>query len=127
MHEVEKKRKLRSPAAPFTTSTLQQEAVRKLGFSTDRAMKVAQSLYEGVTRSARSSPASSPTCARTRSRLSKEAITEMRGYITKNYGADYLPKAPVHVSQQLEERAGGARGHPPDLDRAHARVGRAAT
>ena len=39
---------LRSPAAPFTTSTLQQEAVRKLGFSTDRAMKVAQSLYEGV-------------------------------------------------------------------------------
>src|SRR5436309_1665324 len=48
VHEVEKKRKLRSPAAPFTTSTLQQEAVRKLGFSTDRAMKVAQSLYEGV-------------------------------------------------------------------------------
>jgi DNA topoisomerase-1 len=46
--EIEKKRKLRSPAAPFTTSTLQQEAVRKLGFSTDRAMKVAQSLYEGV-------------------------------------------------------------------------------
>ena len=47
--EVETKSKLRSPAAPFTTSTLQQEAVRKLGFSTDRAMKVAQSLYEGVT------------------------------------------------------------------------------
>ena len=46
--EIEKKRKLRSPAPPFTTSTLQQEAVRKLGFSTDRAMKVAQSLYEGV-------------------------------------------------------------------------------
>src|SRR5207237_3414873 len=47
--EIEKKRKLRSPAAPFTTSTLQQESVRKLGFSTDRTMKVAQSLYEGVT------------------------------------------------------------------------------
>ena len=46
--EVERKSKLRSPAAPFTTSTMQQEAVRKLGFSTDRAMKVAQSLYEGV-------------------------------------------------------------------------------
>src|SRR5512140_154264 len=46
--DIEKKRKLRSPAPPFTTSTLQQEAVRKLGFSTDRAMKVAQSLYEGV-------------------------------------------------------------------------------
>src|SRR6185436_323965 len=46
--EVERKSKTRSPAAAFTTSTLQQEAVRKLGFSTDRAMKVAQSLYEGV-------------------------------------------------------------------------------
>ena len=46
--EIETKSKTRSPAAPFTTSTLQQEAVRKLGFSTDRAMKVAQSLYEGV-------------------------------------------------------------------------------
>src|SRR5437773_7069968 len=46
--EIEKKRKLRSPAAPFTTSTMQQEAVRKLGFSTERAMRVAQSLYEGV-------------------------------------------------------------------------------
>ena len=45
---VEKKKKSRSPAAPFTTSTLQQEAVRKLGMTTDRAMRAAQQLYEGV-------------------------------------------------------------------------------
>ena len=93
--EVERKRKLRSPAAPFTTSTLQQEAVRKLGFSTDRAMKVAQSLYEGV--AVGKVVTGLITYMRTDSvTLSKEAVAEMRGYITKNYGADYLPKAPVH-------------------------------
>ncbi len=92
--EVEKKRKLRSPAAPFTTSTLQQEAVRKLGFSTDRAMKVAQSLYEGV--AVGDDVTGLITYMRTDSvTLSKDAISEMRGFITKNYGADYLPKAPI--------------------------------
>ena len=92
--EIEKKRKLRSPAPPFTTSTLQQEAVRKLGFSTDRAMKVAQSLYEGV--SLGKAVTGLITYMRTDSvSLSKEAVTEMRGYITKNFGPDYLPKAPI--------------------------------
>ena len=97
--EVEKKRKLRSPAAPFTTSTMQQEAVRKLGFSTDRAMKVAQSLYEGV--AVGKAVTGLITYMRTDSvTLSKDAVAEMRGYITKNYGADYLPKAPVHYRSQ---------------------------
>ena len=97
--EVEKKRKLRSPAAPFTTSTLQQEAVRKLGFSTDRAMKVAQGLYEGV--AVGKAVTGLITYMRTDSvTLSKDAVAEMRGYITKNYGADYLPKAPIHYRSQ---------------------------
>jgi len=92
--EIEKKRKLRSPAPPFTTSTLQQEAVRKLGFSTDRAMKVAQGLYEGV--SLGKAVTGLITYMRTDSvNLSKEAISEFRGYITKNYGSEYLPKTPV--------------------------------
>ena len=92
--EIEKKRKLRSPAAPFTTSTLQQEAVRKLGFTTDRTMKVAQSLYEGV--NVGKVVTGLITYMRTDSvTLSKEALTEMRGFIQKNYGADYLPKAPI--------------------------------
>jgi len=91
--EIEKKRKLRSPAAPFTTSTLQQEAVRKLGFTTDRTMKVAQSLYEGVT--VGKVVTGLITYMRTDSvTLSKEAIAEMRGYIQKTYGGEYLPKAP---------------------------------
>ena len=92
--DIEKKRKLRSPAPPFTTSTLQQEAVRKLGFSTDRAMKVAQGLYEGV--SLGKAVTGLITYMRTDSvSLSKEAVSEMRGFITKTYGSDYLPKSPV--------------------------------
>ncbi len=92
--DIEKKRKLRSPAPPFTTSTLQQEAVRKLGFSTDRAMKVAQGLYEGV--SLGKAVTGLITYMRTDSvNLSKEAVSEIRGYITKTYGSDYLPKTAV--------------------------------
>jgi len=92
--EVERKSKTRSPAAPFTTSTLQQEAVRKLGFTTDRTMKVAQGLYEGVT--VGRVVTGLITYMRTDSvTLSKDAVSEMRGHITKHYGPDYLPKAPV--------------------------------
>jgi DNA topoisomerase I len=92
--EIEKKRKTRSPAAPFTTSTMQQEAVRKLGFTTDRAMKVAQSLYEGV--AVGRAVTGLITYMRTDSvTLSKEATGEIRGYITKNFGADFLPPQAV--------------------------------
>ena len=91
---VEKKRKLRSPAAPFTTSTLQQEAVRKLGFSTDRTMKVAQSLYEGVT--VGRVVTGLITYMRTDSvTLSREALSEIRSHITRNFGSDYLPKSAI--------------------------------
>jgi DNA topoisomerase I len=68
--------------------------VRKLGFTTDRTMKVAQSLYEGVT--VGKVVTGLITYMRTDSvTLSKDAIAEMRGYITKTYGSEYLPKAPV--------------------------------
>jgi DNA topoisomerase-1 len=91
---IEKKRKQRFPAAPFTTSTLQQEAVRKLGFSTDRTMKVAQGLYEGIDTG--EGAVGLITYMRTDSvSLSKEALTDTRGYIGKQYGRDYLPQQPV--------------------------------
>jgi DNA topoisomerase-1 len=91
---IEKKRKQRFPAAPFTTSTLQQEAVRKLGFSTDRTMKVAQQLYEGLDTGA--GAVGLITYMRTDSvSLSNEALTDIRGYIGKQYGKDYLPGKPV--------------------------------
>jgi len=91
---VEKKQRSRSPAAPFTTSTLQQEAVRKLGFTTARAMRVAQQLYEGM--DVGSGTVGLITYMRTDSfSLAAEAIAQIRDYVKKNFEADYLPRSPV--------------------------------
>lgn len=87
---VEKKARQRSPAAPFTTSTLQQEAVRKLGMSAERTMRTAQQLYEGVDIGGQT--VGLITYMRTDSlTLAQEAVQELRGYIAENYAADYLP------------------------------------
>jgi DNA topoisomerase-1 len=96
---VEKKGKQRSPAAPFTTSTLQQEAVRKLGMTSDRTMRTAQSLYEGVDIGGQT--VGLITYMRTDSlNLANEAVAEIRGYIGDNFSADYLPsKQPTYKSK----------------------------
>lgn len=91
---VEKKQKQRSPAAPFTTSTLQQEAVRKLGFTTSRAMRIAQQLYEGV--DIGSGTVGLITYMRTDSfSLASEAVMQIRAHIKSNFEPEYLPKAPI--------------------------------
>lgn len=91
---VEKKQRSRSPAAPFTTSTLQQEAVRKLGFTTSRAMRVAQQLYEGI--DIDGGAVGLITYMRTDSfSLAAEAVMQIRDHIKKNFDAEYLPKSPV--------------------------------
>lgn len=90
---VEKKQRKRSPAAPFTTSTLQQEAVRKLGFTTNRAMRIAQQLYEGM--DVGSGTVGLITYMRTDSvSLAKEALMQIRDYVKKNFDANYVPKTP---------------------------------
>ncbi|MDD4911699.1 MAG: type I DNA topoisomerase [Sideroxydans sp.] len=96
---VEKKGKQRNAAAPFTTSTLQQEAVRKLGMTSDRTMRTAQSLYEGVDIGGQTIGLIS--YMRTDSlNLANEAVAEIRGYITDNFSAEYLPaKQPVFKSK----------------------------
>ncbi len=89
---VEKKAKQRYAAAPFTTSTLQQEASRKLGMSADRTMRIAQQLYEGMDIGGQTVGLIS--YMRTDSvTLAQEALQEIRGYITDNFAPDYLPKA----------------------------------
>ncbi|MHB8353352.1 MAG: type I DNA topoisomerase [Burkholderiales bacterium] len=92
--QVEKKRKQRHPAAPFTTSTLQQEAVRKLGFTTDRTMKVAQQLYEGI--DIGGGAVGLISYMRTDSvSLSQEALQDIRSHIQTNFDSEYLPSKPV--------------------------------
>jgi DNA topoisomerase-1 len=91
IQNVEKKSKIRNPAAPFITSTLQQEAARKLGFSSKKTMQLAQKLYEGI--SLNGENVGLITYMRTDSvNLSQDALTNIRDFIGKKYKADYLPK-----------------------------------
>lgn len=96
---VDKKAKQRYAAAPFTTSTLQQEGIRKLGMTADRVMRIAQQLYEGVDIGGQAIGLIS--YMRTDSvNLANEAIAEIRGYIGSNFSADYLPRTqPVYKSK----------------------------
>ncbi|MBN46902.1 MULTISPECIES: type I DNA topoisomerase [unclassified Methylophaga] len=90
---VEKKQRKRNPAAPFTTSTLQQEASRKLGFGAQRTMSVAQQLYEGVDTG--EGAEGLITYMRTDSvSLAAEAIEEIRMFIGQRYGAKSVPSKP---------------------------------
>ena len=99
--KVEKKQRKRNPAAPFTTSTLQQEAARKLGFTAQRTMRVAQQLYEGV--DIGSGAVGLITYMRTDSvNLADEALTELRGFIAERYGKDQLPKAARHFKTKAK-------------------------
>ena len=90
---VEKKQRKRNPTAPFTTSTLQQEASRKLGFTASRTMRVAQQLYEGMDIGGESVVLI--TYMRTDSvNLAQEALDELRAYIPERYGKHALPAEP---------------------------------
>lgn len=89
--KVEKKQRKRNPAAPFITSTLQQEAARKLGFAVQRTMRIAQQLYEGIELDSESTGLI--TYMRTDSvNLAQDAITEIRGLIEERYGKENVPE-----------------------------------
>jgi DNA topoisomerase-1 len=91
--KVERKKVRRTPPPPFTTSTLQQEASRKLGFGAKHTMRVAQRLYEGVDIGGET--AGLITYMRTDSvTLSSEALGALRGAIETGYGHRYLPESP---------------------------------
>ena len=94
VEKVVKKTQRRKPLPPFTTSKLQQEAIRKLGFSAKKTMAVAQQLYEGQ-ESAEGGPVGLITYMRTDStRMAQEAVTEARQLIQDEFGHAYLPDKP---------------------------------
>ena len=91
--KVEKKQRKRNPAAPFTTSTLQQEAARKLGFGAQRTMRTAQKLYEGIDIGA--GQVGLISYMRTDSvSLSQDALLEIREFIADKFGENNLPETP---------------------------------
>ncbi len=103
---VEKKERRRSPAAPFTTSKLQQDASRKLRFSVKRAMMIAQRLYEGVELGEEGS-VGLITYMRTDSvRVSNDALQEACEFIPSRFGPEYLPETPnVYKSKKEAQEA----------------------
>jgi DNA topoisomerase-1 len=106
--KVKRGERRRKPAGPFTTSTLQQEASRKLGFTAKRTMGLAQGLYEGQD-VGEGGTTGLITYMRTDSmNVSTMAQTEAREYVTGKYGADYLPaEAPVYKTKS----AGAQEAH----------------
>lgn len=91
--KIEKKPEQRRPSPPFTTSTLQQEAARKLGFSARQTMQIAQKLYEGIPLDGETTGLI--TYMRTDGLdIASEALTALRHVIVEDYGNEYLPDAP---------------------------------
>ncbi len=91
---VERKERRRNATPPFTTSKLQQDSSRKLRFSVKRTMMIAQRLYEGVELGEEGSVGLITYMRTDSTRVSNEALAEVREYITSQYGKDYLPESP---------------------------------
>ena len=105
--KVKKGTRRKSPAPPFITSTVQQEASRKLGFQARRTMKVAQELYEGV-EVADMGAVGLITYMRTDSlRISEDAVKEAADYILERWGKKYLPDTP----RKFKVKANAQDGH----------------
>ena len=95
IRSVRRSERRKHPAAPFTTSNLQQEASRKLGFTTSKTMQIAQQLYEGVDIEGRGTLGLISYIRTDSVRLSDEAVAAARGAIENRYGAEFVPEKPV--------------------------------
>ncbi|MCY0870060.1 MAG: type I DNA topoisomerase, partial [Firmicutes bacterium] len=93
VREVKASERRRNPSPPFTTSTLQQEAARKLGFRAARTMSVAQQLYEGIDVPKEGSVGLITYMRTDSTRVSDEALAEVRAHVRDTYGPDFVPKA----------------------------------
>ena len=113
--DVQRKERKRSPAPPFTTSTLQQEAARKLGFSARKTMTLAQRLYEGVNLPGEGS-VGLITYMRTDSvNIAETALREIAELVKTSTAQPYALAEHRRYKTQVEQRAGSPRGGPPDV------------
>ena len=121
---VEKKRTRRHPPPPFITSTLQQEASRKLGFSSQQTMRLAQQLYEGVEIGGET--VGLITYMRTDGvQLAKEAVNAIRSEIKSSFGAEYVPTAPrEYLSKAKSAQEAHEAIRPTDITLTPAKVSR---
>lgn len=106
VQQVKQSEKKRNPAAPFITSTLQQEAFNKLKFNAVKTMMIAQQLYEGID-IGEEAPVGLITYMRTDStNIAADAVSQTRGVIAKKYGPEYVPeKPPVYKTKKFAQEA----------------------
>ena len=102
---VDRKERRRNATPPFTTSKLQQDSSRKLRFSVKRTMMIAQRLYEGVELGEEGSVGLITYMRTDSTRVSNEALTEVREYIKSQYGDQYLPESPNTYKEKKEAQA----------------------
>ena len=115
--DVTKKPRKRNPSAPFITSTLQQEAARKLGFTPANTMRLAQQLYEGM--EVGQEKTGIITYMRTDSvHLADEAVSDIRQYIQRQYDSEYCPKTPpVYKTKSKNAQEAHEAIRPTDINR----------
>ena len=119
--EVKKSKRKVKPAPPFTTSTMQQEASRKLGYTGQRTMKIAQQLYEGV--AVEGSPVGLITYMRTDSlRISEEARGAVNNFVLREYGEKYLPEKPRYFKSKASAQDAHEAIRPTDVELTPKRV-----
>lgn len=127
VREVRRKERQRHPSAPFTTSSLQQEASRKLGFSARRTMQVAQQLYEGLDIPGEGA-VGLVTYIRTDSvQVAEEAKAAVRQYVRAAYGQEYVPAKPPFYKSKAAAQGAHEAIRPTSVERTPAKVKAALT
>jgi len=114
--DIQTKQSISMPAAPFITSTLQQAAANRMGFTTKRTMRVAQQLYEGIDLGSMGHLGLITYMRTDSTHLSPEALDDSRGFINRHIGPEYLPKkANIYTSKKTAQQAHEAI-RPTDVD-----------
>ena len=114
---IKRAEKRKAPAAPFTTSSLQQEASRKLGFTTAKTMQVVQQLYEGVDIEGEGTQGIVSYIRTDSVRISEEAMTALRAYIPERFGPEYLPEKPIEYKGKKNAQDAHEAIRPTDVRR----------
>jgi DNA topoisomerase-1 len=126
--KVTRRERRKRPAGPFTTSTMQQEASKRLGFSAQRTMRTAQQLYEGIELEAEGAVGLITYMRTDSTRVAGVAIDHVREFIGKNYDAPYLPEKPnMYKSKNVRSQDAHEAVRPTDAERTPDAIKRALT
>lgn len=115
IRQVKKGERKRTPAAPFITSTLQQEASRKLGFTAKRTMMAAQQLYEGIEIKGKGTIGLITYMRTDSTRIASEAQDSVRRYIEDKYGKEYVPQSPKQYKSKKDSQDAHEAIRPTDV------------